>query len=709
MIDSGSGFRLLRRVAGALLCSVLPSLALAQDCERADRLGWAAIKWDQIEYPLSVRMPERRVLDPLFSEITKAARDYYAGAGFPAPSLCVIYPLGVDPTQGAGNAAYYPSTGQIEVRTSSIGTSTDFLNTRDGVTGQRISDYDALVAFLNHELFHAIQQSQTDLVYLANSGYLWVVEGTANAASLAVSRKLADQDMVLILSNWRPDYDLPLHEPEALPVPSDGAALDRIHRSFSIGMGTASELGERLNDDRERRVLGAYTRGHFFHFMGRDIGAADGASWLAKHWTPTVSDGVRGMRWLDRVLASEGKGGLGLYYPQFIATHANDLALYSADARQLAPWDVSLTAGEVATTTRRVLQNAATPVAIDLRIDKVGVYVASQRITTSSDRLHLVVDDQLMPPGAPYQQVITDGTASWLTRIINIHPRAPWMVGAKDATLELAITPLQIGSFCAAPGENFRLTMNAEAETAIAPQLLNGSLRWSLKGGQQIGPLELRAPDKAGTYEIALETRKNGRWQSQGVGKVTVHPNGCSVRAVMGRDGSQTVFTYSAQHDTTEVATDDGARVFMTRDRFAMWTPDTGFVELPPEVGAMMTPQVFPDDADELRVYGDTVEDRMAHLPLMLADLFSRSGAQAVADGAASSESLTRRRAPLSPSRPVTCPDSGSGCEAFTATAFGMATADVIVDDRGRARQVDFAGARFVLSYGDFQIMSPPW
>lgn len=709
MTGHRSASRLMRRVGAAVLCSILPVLAQAQDCERADALGWGAVNWDEIEYPMSIGLAERKVLTPIFRDITGAARDYYTGAGFPAPSLCVVFPIGVNPNEGAGNAAYYPQTGRIEVRSSSIGTAADFLDSLTGVTGELISDYDALVTFMNHELFHAIQQSQTDLAYLVANGYLWAVEGTANTASLAVSAALADQDMVLLLANWRPDYDLPLHEPEALTVASSGTALNRIHQTFSIGLGTVNELGERLNDDRERRVLGAYTRGHFFHYMGQDIGAADGASWLAKHWTPAVLDGVRGLRWLDRVLASEGKGGLGLYFPQFIAEHADDLALYSADARNLAPWDVTMSAGDTVTTTRRVLANAAAPVAVDVTMDKPGVYVASHRVTTSSDRLRLVVDNQLMDVGADYQQVIMDGAATWLTRVVNIHPRAPWLIGPLDATLELAVAPLHVGEYCAALGENVMLTLNPEAATAIAPRLMDGSLRWSVDGGSQTGPFALRAPAKAGTFAIRLDTRHNGSWRSQTVGELAVHPNGCSVRAVIGNDGSQVVFTYSAQHDTTEVIGSDGVRLFLTKDRFAMWTSDQGFVEMPPEVGTMMTPQLYPDDPDELRVYGDTVEDRMAHLPLMLADLFSRAGAQAVADGAASSESLTRQRAPLGAPRPAACPDGGTGCETFKATAFGRSIADVIVDDWGRARQVDFAGSRFVLSYGNFEIMTPPW
>jgi len=103
----------------------------------------------------------------------------------------------------------------------------------------------------------------------------------------------------------------------------------------------------------------------------------------------------------------------------------------------------------------------------------------------------------------------------------------------------------------------------------------------------------------------------------------------------------------------------------------------------------------------------------MTHLPLLFAELFSIDGAQSVADGAASSETLTRQTVPAAARRPASCPHGGTGCEAFTATAFGRAIANVTVDDAGRARRVILTGGTvenaFEFTYGDFDIYPPPW
>jgi hypothetical protein len=197
------------------------------------------------------------------------------------------------------------------------------------------------------------------------------------------------------------------------------------------------------------------------------------------------------------------------------------------------------------------------------------------------------------------------------------------------------------------------------------------------------------------------------------LGTVNVSPDGCSVRLTMAGNGRKVEMTYSADHDTTEIVGEDGARVLIAKDRFAIWQPDSGYMILPPEVATQMSAQMVPIDPDELAVYGDTVEDRMVHLPLMFSELFSLEGAQTIADGAASAEAKMQRRAPQAARTPVACPDGGGGCVAFTAKAFGRPIADVIADDVGRPRRVILAGSAeehaFDLSYGDFDIFPPPW
>ena len=198
-----------------------------------------------------------------------------------------------------------------------------------------------------------------------------------------------------------------------------------------------------------------------------------------------------------------------------------------------------------------------------------------------------------------------------------------------------------------------------------------------------------------------------------GLDAVRVVADGCPVRVTLpGQDGEANgmVATYSAAYDTTEMAMPDGTRLFVTKDQIAFWEPDRGFVFLPPDIAGSMSAQMMPVDPDELAVYGDTVEDRMIHLPLVFSEMFSVAGAKAVADGAASSETLTRQRAAPARRTAVPCPDGGTGCEAFQATAFGRVIADVVADDKGRPRSVRLSGGReFSLSYGDFGIMPPPW
>jgi hypothetical protein len=72
-----------------------------------------------------------------------------------------------------------------------------------------------------------------------------------------------------------------------------------------------------------------------------------------------------------------------------------------------------------------------------------------------------------------------------------------------------------------------------------------------------------------------------------------------------------------------------------------------------------------------------------------------------------------RQSVPEAARRPASCPQGGTGCEAFTATAFGRPIATVTVDDAGRARRVILEGGTvenaFDLTYGDFDILPPPW
>lgn len=232
-------------------------------------------------------------------------------------------------------------------------------------------------------------------------------------------------------------------------------------------------------------------------------------------------------------------------------------------------------------------------------------------------------------------------------------------------------------------------------------------------------------PDRVGAMTIALYlkaiptrvdysvARVEPKEQRIPLGTVRVVPDGCSVRMTMSGNGQQTTMTYSAEYDITEFLAADGARVFFAKDRMAFWQPGTGFIDLPPEIAREAGRQMTPVDPDEIAVFGDTVEDRMIHLPLFFSEMFSLAGAQAIADGAASSETLKSTQVIPARRRPASCPQGGIGCEAFTATAFGRAIAEVTVDDSGRARRVIFSGHTvenaFDLTYGDFDILPPPW
>lgn len=254
----------------------------------------------------------------------------------------------------------------------------------------------------------------------------------------------------------------------------------------------------------------------------------------------------------------------------------------------------------------------------------------------------------------------------------------------------------------AGPGANWRL----DTDNGVVD---NGVVIPDRLGDMTIG-LTLQAIPTRVAYSVDYVAPKEQRIV---LGKVRVVPDGCSVRMTMGGNGTQVVMTYSPEYDTTEILAEDGTRVFLTKDRMAFWQQDTGFIEMPPEIASDMGGQMLPIDPDELAVFGDTVEDRLTHLPLLFAELFSIDGAQSVADGAASSETLTRQTAPAAARRPASCPHGGTGCEAFTATAFGRAIATVTVDDTGRARRVILTGGTvenaFEFTYGDFDIFPPPW
>lgn len=705
------------RTLAALAFYGVAVAASAQDCQRANGVGWGAINWAEIDFALDIKEPFRAPLRADIGAVAKATAETYAAKKFSAPSLCINYPISVNTTGGTDAAVYDGMEGRITLYTPALGLDSDMMATVPLSDGEGLARGDLLKAIFAHEVFHAVQRSHTNISRLEERGADWIVEGTANAATVAVTRAMGAPDIAARLSAWQPAYDVPLHIPEALTVASPEAGSQRLARTFDFYGLVSDDIVNKAWADHYAQILSPYTRGHFFYNLGRDLGSPDGSAWMAKQFNASVDDGARGLRWLDTVLRSEGKGDLSLYYPQFIARHANALDVFSSDARALAPWDVQLAAGETVTADRPVLEVAATPVSVRVQMaDPNKVYLLRHRLESFADGLTLVVGDTVIAPRGAHVALVDSGKADWLTRIVNVRPAAPWLTVPVMAQISLTATPLDVGTACVEEGGLVQLSVDPDARDLIEPELVSGRYRWSVRGATQTGPFELRAPTTSGKRDIFLEVNDKGRWRSSKVGDLTVRPNGCSIRAVMTVDGDSVVFTYSAEHDTTEFLSNDGTRMFVSKDRFAGWSPEQGYMEFPAELKAMMMPQGIPEpvDPDEIKVYGDTVEDRMVHLPKVLAELFSRSGAQAVADGAASAMaatdgSLTQKRAPLGRARPVPCPNGGEGCSAFKATAFGMMVADVIADDQGRARRVVLAGIQFDLNYGDFPIMPPPW
>lgn len=139
-----------------------------------------------------------------------------------------------------------------------------------------------------HELFHAVQEAYTPIEPTLDP-LKWIWEGAAEAVRYAWAGK--EYGTVYIPGR---DYDFPLHNPR-------------------IGTGNRAQLQ-------------AYNTGHFWYYLGEDLGAPDRISYLRsvlEELRKDTDESRQGLGPVARALEVHD-GGLYNLYPQFIARHAHD-------------------------------------------------------------------------------------------------------------------------------------------------------------------------------------------------------------------------------------------------------------------------------------------------------------------------------------------------------------------------------------------------
>lgn len=725
-------------VLSAILALAVGQVAAAQGCQRADSTGWPSITWTPVDSiglntAALARIRDAREIEQVLAPVIVArmteAADWLRAGGFPAPSLCTDAPLMLDFAADGADTAYYASQlGKIGVRGFRTGTAQDFLGliqTEDGA-GLAMGDYLDVVS--SHELFHAVQEATVPIAQVTGQGGEWVIEGTANAvgAGFALSRGAPGQ--AVQVTAWRPSYDLPLHQPEA-----DASSHHRLLRQAATPLFDYDSA----TPDASRRALAPYTRGHFFHHLGRDLGFEDGAGWLATDYTAAVADGVAGLRWLDGVLARRGQGGLAGYFPRFIARHAGDLNAYTTEALAEAGWVVTLRPGETPRTTRTVRPVAARPVAVELTLDAPDdLYWVEQRLDAGQvETLDMIVGDTVLGKGRAYGVLMGPGQGAWLTRVTNVRPRAPWTTAQEVFDLTLSATPVRVTTGCAAAGNTVELSVaaNPDLDLAIADAVAAGRMRWRIDGGAQAGLLSVRVPPGVGKHPLYLEVSTQGGWRSFPVGTVEVRARGCMIRVETG-DGAARI-TYvpgeTPADDFSEITSPDGGGLYLREGEVQIFSPGAGWVVLPPDVKAALTEGVTLNPRDLLGRDGAEIAAAHAsiHPALMMSETLSLAALEAAQRNLATTvfrnpktgailgrnEAGRRESTPLARA-PVVCPNSNAQtCTRSDLDLGGFLAGEAIHDGQGRPVRVLVAsrgdpasGQTFDFSYGLFDVTRPP-
>lgn len=722
----------------AALTLAFAQIAAAQGCPRATNMGWGAIEWnageslgtgalanDQLRRALDVQT----FLEPYAATGLDRAAKWLQNGQFRAPALCTDVPFMLDFRRDGTDTAYYFSTlGQIALRGFRTGLEQDFLGLLPTEEGEGVAMGDFLDVVFAHELFHAVQEATVPIEQVVDQGGEWVVEGTANAVGVGYAHSRGEPGQALHLTAWRPNYDLPLHQPEA-----DARSHHRLVQQAAAPLFDFDSA----RPDQGRATLAPYTRGHFFHHMGLDLGSKDGSGWLAKDYTPEVADGVGGLRWLDGVLARHGQGGLAQYYPSFIARHAADLNAYSTEALAEAGWAVALRPGEILKTRRAVRPVAAQPVSVEVSLEAPqDLFWVEHRLEAPQiDTLDMVVDAAVLPKGRAYGVLMVPGSAQWLTRVTNVRPRAPWTTAEAVFDLTLSATQVRVSTGCAAGGNRLELTSNGgpELDAALANAVAAGEMRWRVDGGAQIGPLTVLAPSQVGNHKLFLEVAAQNGWRSYPLGEIEVRARGCMIRVEVGETAASITYVPgdTPAEDFSEIASPEGGGLYLREGEVQMFTPNEGWVAMPPDMRAALTEGVTLNPLDLLGLDAPEIAAAHAslHPALMISETLSRAPLESAQRTLSTSVLLNRASGgrygtgaagpadgALQEQERVTCPKTPhQSCTRSALELGGIAVGEVIHDALGRPVQLRmrteggaFSDQIFTFSYGLFDVTRPP-
>lgn len=698
---NGWGKHLVR--AGLLIASSALVTPAHASCLRMNESTdpWPELKAGRIQgVPTE---PQFLAFRPFLLDAANDAFDYFRAEGFPAPSLCTLSPIKVD-IHTASYGEYTPDTGQLNVGLSLSGALTDLL----GIDATGVTASSELLDTVAHEVFHAVQHARAPLDMDASDDSLdWIIEGTATAVGVSVAEQSGGTKAGL--GYWGTyGYDAPLHQPQLL------FEQDRLTNSLSVSPFPINRLAP---DQAPNAFFTAYStnyrRGHFFYYMGEDIGSKDRIKWLATDYNAGVMDGAGGLRWLDTVLAHHGQNGLGDYFPRFIARHAGDLSVFSPIAAKAAPWVVNLEPGQEASRTVRVQAMAATPVSVDLGLTgDGGVYLVEQRLGINSQGWgHLVIDDQVIAKGQPYRRLISDGQESWFTRVVNVDRVSPWASQTQEASLTLTADPLLFDQGCLTRGQRFTPALPERSVQAVEEAIASGNMRWDIKGGKVLATATLEAPRTGqGPFEIALLERRGAKWQRHVVGRGVTSAGGCKVRLRVG----QAILTYDPARDYSEFREEGRPEAIYLGQNGKLAIFESGnWMDLPPEVASAMRMAVVSSvgitggPAALGRGDFEAGPHRIPH------ELWREFSWPALREASFGGKALSRKSVP--------CPTTGHGCTkanfnpvegSLLGTTLNQIKASVIFDTGGMPVEVDFGAGtdegKLHFAVGDFEMNIPP-
>ncbi|MBI1417778.1 MAG: hypothetical protein GC146_11195 [Limimaricola sp.] len=458
-----------------------------------------------------------------------------------------------------------------------------------------------------------------------------------------------------------------------------------------------------------------YSRGEFFYFLGKDLGARDGIDYLVPLLAANPADGAHGLIWFDNGLAARGTR-LSEAYPQFIANHATGPQNFGlpAGVGEIAPRP-RVMAGDLSAADRR--ERNVAEVAADYS-DVSPEFVGDWAMVEDKDRfyatvisipeadriedLRLIVGTRVLPGKArflaPMRAEPGRMRQPFNVRVSNVADApattAPQTYVLRAETAKIAL----VLPACVEPGKTLPIEVESPLDKADIDEILTFADLRASAGSIGPGP-SFTAPSAAQTVKVRVTAPGlDGVGRTLEMGEIEVSAN-CMVQMKM-RD---VVATYTARDDFTEFSIpSEGVKMYLKPNDVAVreggrWVP------FPPGAKAMFLPKM---SAMATGAMGGTLLDpvagtgleefSMARMPPIYAERFSWGNLR---HGLFDDGPPTRTRSP--------CADGTPGCAATAFVAQGVPV-NVLFDKALRPTVLTFPEVTVTFAYGAFPIGRPP-